>query len=264
MIVLYRRRQTSRNASQKFMHKGARIFLIAAVAVLACSITVFAWFQANVTNTGNSITTTGYELTVKITDNNQTEVAVTDHKANLNANTSYTVTLAAGDNGASTGYCEIANSSEKWYTGQINKGESFTFTFIPKTGGEYTFTATWGTYTGDPDVKNSGDALKLGSASSSSNALKAPAAPEATKPETKPEEEKPSVEEPENETSSQLESSSEETVSSSTTGSEENTAEETPSSTVSSGETDTENEAAPVVEDPSIAEDASVYEGEIE
>ena len=260
---MYRRRQTSRNASQKFMHKGARIFLIAAVAVLACSITVFAWFQANVTNTGNSITTTGYELTVKITDNNQTEVAVTDHKANLNANTSYTVTLAAGDNGASTGYCEIANGSEKWYTGQINKGENFTFTFVPKTEGEYTFTATWGTYTGTPSVENNG-ALTLGTASSSSNALKAPAAPEATKPETKPEEEKPSVEEPENETSSQLESSSEETVSSSTTGSEENTAEETPSSTVSSGETDTENEAAPVVEDPSIAEDASVYEGEIE
>ena len=263
MIFLYRRHQRSRNVSQSFMHKGARIFLIAAVAVLACSITVFAWFQANVTNTGNSITTTGYELTVAVKNNNG-DVAVTDNKCNLSANTSYTITLTAGDDGASTGYCEIATGENKWYTGQIDKGNTFTFTFVPKTTGEYTFTAMWGTYAETPNVENNGT-LALGTANSNSNQLPAPTAPETTEPETEP-----ATEEPEQDNTSTLESSSEETTSSTDTtsgvsGTEENSTV-SGTSEVSGTETDTETETetAPVTEDSPATEGSSVNEGETE
>ena len=263
MIFLYRRHQRSRNVSQSFMHKGARIFLIAAVAVLACSITVFAWFQANVTNTGNSITTTGYELTVAVKNNNG-DVAVTDNKCNLSANTSYTITLTAGDDGASTGYCEIATGENKWYTGQIDKGNTFTFTFVPKTTGEYTFTAMWGTYAETPNVENNGT-LALGTANSNSNQLPAPAAPETTEPETEP-----ATEEPEKDNTSTLESSSEETTSSTDTtsgvsGTEENsTVSGTSEVSGTETDTDTETEAAPVTEDSPATEGSSVNEGETE
>lgn len=270
MIFLYGRHQRYRNVSQSFMHKGARIFLIAAVAVLACSITVFAWFQANVTNTGNSITTTGYELTVAVKDSNG-DVAVTDNKCDLSADTSYTVTLTAGDNGASTGYCEIATGENKWYTGQIDKGNTFTFTFVPKTTGEYTFTAMWGTYAEAPDVEN-GETLALGTANSNSNQLAAPpAAPETTEPETEPEEE-PATEEPEKDNTSKLESSSEETTSSTDTtsgvsGTEENSTvsgTSEVSGTETETDTDTETETAPVTEDSPVTEGSSVNEGETE
>lgn len=263
MIFLYRRHQRSRNVSQSFMHKGARIFLIAAVAVLACSITVFAWFQANVTNTGNSITTTGYELTVAVKNNNG-DVAVTDNKCNLSANTSYTITLTAGDDGASTGYCEIATGENKWYTGQIDKGNTFTFTFVPKTTGEYTFTAMWGTYAETPNVENNGT-LALGTANSNSNQLPAPAAPETTEPETEP-----ATEEPEKDNTSTLESSSEETTSSTDTtsgvsGTEENsTVSGTSEVSGTETDTDTETETAPVTEDSPATEGSSVNEGETE
>ena len=265
MIFLYRRHQRSRNVSQSFMHKGARIFLIAAVAVLACSITVFAWFQANVTNTGNSITTTGYELTVAVKNNNG-DVAVTDNKCNLSANTSYTITLTAGDDGASTGYCEIATGENKWYTGQIDKGNTFTFTFVPKTTGEYTFTAMWGTYAETPNVENNGT-LALGTANSNSNQLTAPAAPEVPEPATDPEEE-PTTEEPEKDNISTLESSSEETTSSTDTtsgvsGTEENSTV-SGTSEVSGTETDTDTATAPVTEDSPATEGSSVNEGETE
>ncbi len=245
------------------MHKGARIFLIAAVAVLACSITVFAWFQANVTNTGNSITTTGYELTVAVKNNNG-DVAVTDNKCNLSANTSYTITLTAGDDGASTGYCEIATGENKWYTGQIDKGNTFTFTFVPKTTGEYTFTAMWGTYAETPNVENNGT-LALGTANSNSNQLPAPAAPETTEPETEP-----ATEEPEKDNTSTLESSSEETTSSTDTtsgvsGTEENsTVSGTSEVSGTETDTDTETETAPVTEDSPATEGSSVNEGETE
>lgn len=113
--------------------------LTALVIGVACySVTVYAWFQANIANSGNTITTATFKLDVKIED----QTSIGDGMYNLTKGTSYTVTLAR--TGEAKGYCVIEGNGKKWYTEQI-KSDTFTFTFIPEANGNYSFTASWGT-----------------------------------------------------------------------------------------------------------------------
>lgn len=50
------------------------------VTLLFCSVTAFAWFSANVANTGNTIETGNYSLNIVIKDSSGDEV-VASHSA---------------------------------------------------------------------------------------------------------------------------------------------------------------------------------------
>lgn len=109
------------------------------IGVVCYSVTVYAWFQANIANSGNTITTATFDLNVAIED----ETSIGDGMYNLTKGTSYTVTLAR--TGEAKGYCVIEGNNGTWYTEVIETDAPFTFTFIPEADGKYSFRASWGT-----------------------------------------------------------------------------------------------------------------------
>ena len=109
------------------------------IGVVCYSVTVYAWFQANIANSGNTITTATFDLNVEINNG-----AVSDDGVySLDANEKYTITLTR--TGEAKGYCVIEGNNDTWYTEVIETDAPFTFTFIPEANGNYSFKASWGT-----------------------------------------------------------------------------------------------------------------------
>ena len=130
------------------------VVLTALVIGAVCySVTVYAWFQANIANSGNTITTATFDLNVAIED----ETSIGDGVYSLNKDTSYSVTLTR--TGEADVYCVIEGNNDKWYTEVIESDDPFTFTFIPEAAGDYSFTASWGTPPEDADLIKDGSTV---------------------------------------------------------------------------------------------------------
>lgn len=135
---------TALTGSQKTLRKMLALLPALAVAVLCYSVTVYAWFSASIVNSGNIIQTTTYELEISMTGSDGTVVEPTNGVYTLAGSQSYTVTLTAADDGASTGYCVIRANNKTYYTAPIKKGTSFGLTIYEN--GDYTFAPAWGSY----------------------------------------------------------------------------------------------------------------------
>lgn len=140
----------SNQAKHKTAPKGSPIFRRAIVVMLtlalsiACyGVTVFAWFQAEVLNTGNTITSGTYSLAVTVVEKvTNTSVQETNGSFALTAGKGYTVTITA--EGTTNGYCKISNGTDTWNTEAISVGKTFTLTIYPTKAVNYTFTTVWG------------------------------------------------------------------------------------------------------------------------
>lgn len=125
-----------------------RTVLVLAVAVLALTFSVYAWFQASVVSKGNSITAGNYAIEVAVAENegeaglSESMDAESSYTFTAEPATIYTVTLR--ENGSvSTGYCRIESGGQSWYA--IPDNDSFQFTIYPSDpAATYTFTACWG------------------------------------------------------------------------------------------------------------------------
>ncbi len=128
--------------------------------VCLCSAT-WAWYNANVTTTGNKLEAGRFELTVHV-ENYESE-AVTpsvDEDGNavymLNAGEIYTVTLTVSDaTTVSTGFCAISANGKTYRTASINNvdGEkTFTFSLDAKADAAVSFVSMWG-IPAEPDVE---------------------------------------------------------------------------------------------------------------
>lgn len=119
-----------------------------AVAVLALTFSVYAWFQASVVSKGNRITAGNYAIEVAVAANggevgSPTSIdAESSYTFTAEPATIYTVTLR--ENGSvSTGYCRIESGGQSWYA--IPDSDSFQFTiYSSDPAATYTFTAYWG------------------------------------------------------------------------------------------------------------------------
>ena len=151
------------------MRKVTAIITALVIGVACFSVTVYAWFQASITNTGNKIESAEYGIKVSITTNGTNVSPDADDNYDLAANTEYSVTLiATGD--AEKGYCVMSNGSVSWNTQQILPGKSMTFTLIPEKNAAYTFKENWGSVEGS--VISDGDTI--GSKAAGSSELKNP------------------------------------------------------------------------------------------
>lgn len=149
----------SNQAKHKTAPKGSPIFRRAIVVMLtlalsiACyGVTVFAWFQSELLNTGNTITSGTYSLAVTVVekDNTNTSVQETNGSFALEAGKGYTVTITA--EGTTNGYCKISNGSDTWNTEAISGGKTFTLTIYPAKSANYAFTTVWGAPQGDVNL----------------------------------------------------------------------------------------------------------------
>lgn len=119
------------------------VVLLTLVLSLACyGVTVFAWFQADVLNAGNTIQSGSYGLTVLVADGEVYQLEGNRESYTLEAGKGYSVTMAA--TGTTSGYCKISNGTETWNTVAISGTDIFTLTIYPVATANYTFTATWG------------------------------------------------------------------------------------------------------------------------
>lgn len=134
--------------NRKTVRAMRRTVLVLAVAVLALTFSVYAWFQASVVSKGNSITAGNYAIEVAVAANggeagSPTSIdAESSYTFTAEPATIYTVTLR--ENGSvSTGYCRIESGGQSWYA--IPDSDSFQFTIYPSDpAATYTFTAYWG------------------------------------------------------------------------------------------------------------------------
>lgn len=209
------------------------------VTLIFCSVTAFAWFSANVANTGNTITTGNYSLDITVKDEQNNPVSANGASYSLEANNVYTVQLEANGT-VSTGYCKITAKDTTYYTGQIDKDATFSFTIESNEAATLTFTPAWGTYSGKDTIENDGS-ITIGTPAGNSILNAAPAKPDNSTVSEEPENnESEETVPPETETPSQpVESepvvSEPETTTESTVVS--NSSEETGSQTSSEGNT---------------------------
>ena len=148
----------SNQAKHKTAPKGSPIFRRAIVVMLtlalsiACyGVTVFAWFQSELLNTGNTITSGTYSLAVTVVEKDtNTSVQETNDSFALTAGEGYTVTITA--EGTTKGYCKISNGTDTWNTEAISGGKTFTLTIYPAERAYYAFTTVWGAPQGDENL----------------------------------------------------------------------------------------------------------------
>ena len=148
-MLFYRAKHRTEKESDKLLRKIIRKIIITGVifaaGIICYSATVFAWFQAGLSNTGNTIKAA--EFSVLVTVKNEADEPVwpdSDGSYALDRNTAYSITLT-GDGNAKNGYCKISGGDVTLYTANIQEKRSIKFSYVPASGGDYIFTACWGT-----------------------------------------------------------------------------------------------------------------------
>ena len=147
-MLFYKARHRTENESDKLLKKIIITGVIFGAAIVCYSATVFAWFQAGLLNTGNTIKAARFSVLVTVKDETNNIVPPESNGSYaLVKNTVYSITIT-GDGNAENGYCKISDGNNvTFYTANIQKqkNKSITFSYVPENSGDYTFTACWGT-----------------------------------------------------------------------------------------------------------------------
>lgn len=131
-----------------------RMLAPSVVSIILCAICLFgtswAWFTVTQKKTVDPIQTASYTGAVIVNNEAvsavQSEKGITAYTVSLKANTLYTITIKANGD-ASTGYYIVCFGGQEYYTKQILKGESITFTANFAEAGDMTIIPQWGTCT---------------------------------------------------------------------------------------------------------------------
>ena len=147
-MLFYKARHRTEKDSDKLLKKIIITGVIFGAAIVCYSATVFAWFQAGLLNTGNTIKAARFSVLVTVKDETNNIVPPESNGSYaLVKNTVYSITIT-GDGNAENGYCKISDGNNvTLYTANIQEQEnrSMTFSYVPENSGYYTFTACWGT-----------------------------------------------------------------------------------------------------------------------
>ena len=145
-MLFYRAKHRTEKESDKLLRRIIITGVIFGAAIVFYSATVFAWFQAGLSNTGNTIKAAQFSVLVTVKDEADASVwPDSDGSYALDRNTAYSITLT-GDGNAENGYCIISDGNNvTLYTANIQEKRSIKFSYVPASGGDYIFTACWGT-----------------------------------------------------------------------------------------------------------------------
>ena len=134
-----------------------RLILPSIAGSLLCMVclagTTWAWFSASIQTAPQTITAANFAVTVSIENDKGQSVEAQNGQYNLTAGVEYTVTLTAGGNAPSGGYCIVEGGEKPQYTAQMLPEKELKFTLIPKETANYAFTAVWGSYSGEADIQ---------------------------------------------------------------------------------------------------------------
>ena len=147
-MLFYKARHRTEKDSNKLLKKIIITGVVFGAAIVCYSATVFAWFQAGLLNTGNTIKAARFSVLVTVKDETNNIVPPESNGSYaLVKNTVYSITIT-GDGNAENGYCKISDGNNvTLYTANLQEQEnrSMTFSYVPENSGYYTFTACWGT-----------------------------------------------------------------------------------------------------------------------
>ena len=145
-MLFYKARHRTEKDSNKLLKKIIITGVVFGVGIICYSATVFAWFQAGLSNTGNTIKAAEFSVSVSVKDESADSVwPAANGSYKLEGNTAYSITLT-GDGNAENGYCIISDGNNvTLYTANIQEKGSIKFSYVPENSGDYTFTACWGT-----------------------------------------------------------------------------------------------------------------------
>ncbi len=225
----------SKKPSRKTTGRAAVMIAAMLVTLLFCSVTAFAWFSANVANTGNTIETGDYQITVEIKDgDNFVLIDPVNLPLQLGTGT-YTIRLTASG-AVSTGYCKIALNDQYYYTPQLAPEKRMEFTIALDELTNASFMAYWGNYDGE-DVIDPEKGIVVGTPSAGNSLNNEPSKPESTVSEA-PESKDEAVEEtPSEPVESKVESTESQTSSTESTESQVSETSEVSSETSETSET---------------------------
>lgn len=100
-----------------------RLLLPSIAGSLLCMVclagTTWAWFSASIQTAPQTITAANFAVTVSIENDKGQSVEAQNGQYNLTAGVEYTVTLTAGGNAPSGGYCIVEGGEKPQYTAQM-------------------------------------------------------------------------------------------------------------------------------------------------
>mgnify|MGYP004492826843 CR=1 FL=1 len=138
-----------------------RMLAPSVVSIILCAICLFgtswAWFTVTQKKTVDPIRTASYTGAVIVNNEAvsavQSEEGAAAYTVFLKANTLYTITIIANGD-ASTGYYIVSFGGQEYYTQQISKGGSITFTANFAEAGDMTIMPQWGICTVAGNIEN--------------------------------------------------------------------------------------------------------------
>lgn len=159
-------RKPNRDKNKEYCRGIYRILAPSIIGIGICTVCLcgasWAWFNASVGSTMQTIKTPTYQFESIIVKSGDTVLQTSDGVYSLAANTGYTVEIKAIGTAGATGYCTLVindNDSAKRYTAQISAGNTFSFKIQANEDASIKLTGNWGRRTSSDEgerIENGG------------------------------------------------------------------------------------------------------------
>ena len=145
-------RKPNRDKKKEYCRGIYRILAPSIIGIGICTVCLcgasWAWFNASVGSTIQTIKTPTYQFESIIVKSNASALTANDGVYTLAADTEYTVEIKATGTAGATGYCTLVinnNDSAKRHTAQISAGNTFSFKIMANKAASIKLTGNWGT-----------------------------------------------------------------------------------------------------------------------
>ena len=145
-------RKPNRDKKKEYCRGIYRILAPSIIGIGICTVCLcgasWAWFNASVGSTMQTIKTPTYQFESIIVKSNASALTANDGVYSLAAGTEYTVEIKATGTAGATGYCTLVinnNDSAKRHTAQISAGDTFSFKIQANDAASIKLTGNWGT-----------------------------------------------------------------------------------------------------------------------
>lgn len=161
-------RKPNRDDNKEYCRGIYRILAPSIVGIGICTVCLcgasWAWFNASVGSTMQTIKTPTYQFESIIVKSNESALTANDGVYTLAADTEYTVEIKTTGTAGATGYCTLViNDSAKRHTAQISAGDTFSFTIKANNeAASIKLTGNWGTSSDEGERIAKSGAISIG------------------------------------------------------------------------------------------------------
>ena len=162
-------RKPNRDNNKEYCRGIDRILAPSIVGIGICTDCLcgasWAWFNASVGSTMQTIKTPTYQFESIIVKSNESALTANDGVYTLAAGTEYTVEIKTTGTAGATGYCTLVingNESAKRHTAQISAGDTFSFKILANEDASIKLTGNWGTSSNEGERIANGAEISIG------------------------------------------------------------------------------------------------------